>query len=146
MNLGVTQFKEQKAILTELQGLCEQRNYIVERIEKADSMHPAIKEKYKKLYDQLIDEQKELAGKINERRFKFTRWVLDEAPELKSINETIYTLVQAIIGRLPPPENEEQRGRAQAVTVIFYEAALLDSGEIAESTCKLLKEKYGHGV
>lgn len=146
MKLGVPGFEAQRTILFELQTLCEQRNVLDERIEKADSMHPAIKKKYINTYNKLLEERETLLKQIKELRAQFTRWVLDEAPALKSINETTYTLVQAIIGRLPPPENEEQRRRAQAATVIFYEAALLDSGEIAESTCKLLKEVHKHGV
>ena len=146
MELGVPEFETQRKILTELQSLAEQRNILDERIEKADSMHPAIKKKYINTYNKLLADREPLDIKIFELQSQFTRWVLDEAPALKTVNESIYNMIRGMICNLPAPANDEQEKRAKAVTVIFYEAAILDAPKIISDTCNLLKEKYKHGV
>jgi|GEM_PF-3952411 len=146
MELSVPQFEPQREILLELQKLCEQKRTLDERIEKADSMHPAIKKKYINTYNNLILERNPLETRIKELRAKFTRWVMDESPTLKAVNESIYNMIRGMICNLPAPADDEQKKRAKAVTVIFYEAAILDAPEIIGDTCRLLKEKYKHGV
>jgi len=146
LELEVPQFQLQRDILTELQTLAEQRNILDERIEKADSMHPAIKKKYINTYNKLTADREPLDIKIFDLQQQFTRWVLDDAPTLKIVNESIYNMIRGMICNLPAPANEEQKKRAKAATVIFYEAAVLNAFDIVENTCKLFKEVYKHGV
>ena len=146
MESSVPQFEAQRELLLKLQSACEKQRVVEGRIEKADSMHPAIKKKFAATYQKLVEEQEVLETETHEMKLQFTRWVLDEAPTLKLINESIYNMIRGMICNLPAPANDEQKQRAKAVTVIFYEAAVLGDPGIIMDTCTLLKETYKHGI